>query len=167
MVSLRRRIRFIRVTGDRWEVHFRRFYSLAHLTMDWPSHGRFVDEATRWYDILPTRTQQELSCMTHRGSVGHDRWERVGEIHPGRNEHSPGRPRSMRTVKSATQSPASAESPAITIPSGRTALWGAFCGGLVEYTSEIFLVSVARMTYKIYATLTCHGDNTMPRISIR
>jgi len=66
--------------------------------------------------------------------------------------------RSLRTVKSATQSPPPAESPAITIFSGFTALWGAFGGGLVKYKSGTFLVSVARrikkFTWSLHAAIT-------------
>jgi len=73
--------------------------------------------------------------------------------------------RSLRTVKSATQTPAPAESPAITIFSGFTALCGAFGGGLVRYRSETFLVSAARRN-KLYVGRTC-CDNIVPRIDIR
>ena len=66
--------------------------------------------------------------------------------------------RSLRTVKSATQSPPPAESPAITIFSGSTALWGAFGGGLVKYKSGTFLVSVAKrikkFTWGLQAAIT-------------
>ena len=73
-------------------------------------------------------------------------------------------PRPLRAVESAAQSPAPTESPVTSIFSGRTALWGAFAGGLVKYKSETFLVSVARMTYEIYGDFT-YRDNIMPRIS--
>jgi len=66
--------------------------------------------------------------------------------------------RSLRTVKSATQSPPPAESPAITIFSGFTALCGAFGSGLVKYRSGTFLVSVAgrvkKFTWDLHAAIT-------------
>lgn len=63
--------------------------------------------------------------------------------------------RSLRTVKSATQSPAPAESPAMTIFSGGTALCSASDGGRVKYKSETFLISVARRIHKLRVELTC------------
>ena len=60
-----------------------------------------------------------------------------------------GIPRSLRTVRSAMQIPAPAESPATTIFSGGTALCGAFGGGLVKYRSETFSVSESEWVVKI------------------
>ena len=53
----------------------------------------------------------------------------------------------------------------MTIFSSRTALRGAFGGGLVKYKSEMFLVSVTRKIDKIRVELTC-CDTIMPRLGI-
>ena len=75
-------------------------------------------------------------------------------------------PRSLRIVKSATQIPAPAESPAMTIFSGCTALCGAFGGGFVKYKSKPLLVSAAKRLDIFYVKLTC-CDNIVPLILIR
>lgn len=73
-------------------------------------------------------------------------------------------PRSLRTVKSATQSPPPAESPATTIFSGCMALCGAFGGGFVKYKSGIFLVSVSRessdFAWSLHAATTSCLEST-------
>ena len=66
-------------------------------------------------------------------------------------------PRSLRTVRSATQSPPPAESPARTIFSAGTALCGASGGGLVKYKSETFIMSVAGSSdfaWSLHAAIT-------------